>query len=212
MRDILFMGDILASVTHEMQNVMAIIKESGALADDILKLNGPPRMRHGDKLEVALGNIQEQVGRGRNLMLMLNGFAHAAADYPETSDLTRFARQISVLADRMVRLKECALATELERPPLPVRGNALMLMQTIYLGLAAVLQGCTAGDTLTLSLLDEAPGADFAGIARISACISTSKPECAGLAEAMKEVGGSCRSDQGVLDLCYAAAPEGRAL
>ena len=28
MRDILFMGTVLASVTHEMQNVIAIIKES----------------------------------------------------------------------------------------------------------------------------------------------------------------------------------------
>ncbi|MDL2316620.1 hypothetical protein LJC59_06010 [Desulfovibrio sp. OttesenSCG-928-A18] len=162
MRDILFAGRILASVTHEMQNVMAIIKESGALTDDILSLNGlleKPSLRHGDKLAAALKNIQEQVGRGRNLMIMLNGFAHAAADYPERCDIVRFARLICVLAERMVKLGECSLETELAGKAEMVRGNALMLMQAIFLGIEGMLARCDKGDTLTVSVLPSAAGA-----------------------------------------------------
>lgn len=202
MRDILFVGDILASVTHEMQNVMAIIKESGALADDILHLNGPPRMKHGDKLAVALTNIQEQVGRGRNLMLMLNGFAHAAADYPESSDLTRFCKQICVLAERMVRLKECTLDAQCASAPVPVRGNALMLMQTVYLGLAAALEGCAAGDALRLRVA----GTDAGGSVLIKAAKGTQTPDIQSLAPLMAELGGTCRAEAGALELAYAPA------
>lgn len=205
MRDILFVGNILASVTHEMQNVMAIIKESGALTDDILQLNGPPRMRHADKLQAALRNIQEQVGRGRDLMLMLNGFAHAAADYPVTGDLSRFTRQISVLAERMVRLKECTLEQDVAGTPIPVHGNALMLMQTVYLGLAAVLDGCSPHDKILLAILppDCETFAPSMAAVRISAVPGRATPATEGLAPVLAELGGHCLAEQGALRLYY---------
>ena len=208
MRDILFVSGVLASVTHEMQNVMAIIKESGALADDILKINGPPRMKHGDKLENALVNIQEQVQRGRDLMLMLNGFAHAAVDYPESGDLVRFARHVCTLAQRMARLKECSLASDLATTPLLVRGNALMLMQSIHAGLAAVLENCAAGDVLRLGL---APSEDGAAL-RISAETSKATPDSRDVALLMADLGGDCHAGQGFLELRYlSASPQGEA-
>lgn len=210
MRDVLFMGDILASVTHEMQNVMAIIKESGALADDILNLNGPPRMRYGDKLEQSLQHIREQVGRGRDLMLMLNGFAHAASDHSTRCDLVHFARQISVLAERMVRMGECKLSVELEDEPVPVFGNALMVMQSLYLGLGAVLDGCAAGDTISLRVLrgDGPDGVQGeacrrAATIRISACHGKDEPDVTRLLPVMAELAGSCRADRGALELYY---------
>ena len=221
MRDVLFMGDILASVTHEMQNVMAIIKESGALADDILNLNGPPRMRYGDKLEESLQHIREQVGRGRDLMLMLNGFAHAASDYSQSCDVVQFARQISILAERMVRMGECRLLVNLDGEPLPVFGNALMIMQSMYLGLSAILDGCASGDTISLLLLREnldsgdpktekpvgsgvsVAAGRWAAAIRIKAENSSSVPEVTRLLPVMGELAGDCRAGAGVLDLLY---------
>ena len=206
MRDVLFMGNILASVTHEMQNVMAIIKESGALADDILKLNGPPRMRHGDKLDNSLVNIQQQVERGRTLMLMLNGFAHAAADYPESGDLARFARQICIPAQRLAHLKECSLVPSLDGPPLVVRGNALTLMESAYAGIAAVLEGCQAGDTLHVSAAPPQAG-EQGPVLRIRAEKSLAEPEQQAVAPIMTGLGGSCRAGMGFLELRYVTAP-----
>ena len=206
MRDVLFMGSILASVTHEMQNVMAIIKESGALADDILKLNGPPRMRHGDKLDNSLANIQQQVERGRTLMLMLNGFAHAAADYPESGDLARFARQICIPAQRLAHLKECSLEPSLDGPPLVVRGNALTLMESVYAGLAAVLEGCPAGDALRVAITPPQAGGQ-GPVLHIRAGKSLAEPEQRTVAPIMAELGGSCRAGAGFLELCYVTAP-----
>lgn len=202
MRDILFMGEVLASVTHEMQNVMAIIKESGALTDDILNLNGPPKMRHGDKLATALANIQEQVSRGRNLMLMLNGFAHAAAGYPEECDLRRFARQIGVLAERMVRLRECVLELDLDGPALPVRGNALLLMQAVYLGISSVLEQCSAGDRLSISVPPPAPDGDTAfTVLRISASRGELVPDTSALDPLLAALQAHCLASRGRLDL-----------
>lgn len=203
MNDILFMSGILASVTHDMQNVMAIIKESGALADDVLKINGPPRMKHGDKLTAALVNIQEQVLRGRDLMLSLNGFAHAAVDYPESGDLARFARHVCVLAQRTARLKECTLVPDQKAVSLPVRGKAIALMRSIHAGLVTVLDICAAGDVLRLELAAPEGGA----LLRISAETGRATPDVQGIAPLMAELGGDCRAGQGFLELSYAPAP-----
>lgn len=205
MREALFIGGILASVTHDMQNVMAIIKESGALADDILTINGPPRLRHGDKLTTALVNIQEQVKRGRDLMLMLNGFAHAATDFPECGDLVRFTRQIATLDQRMARLKECSLVTDLDVPPVLVLGNALTIMQSVHVGLSAMLDICQANDVIRIGIVPA--GEDGRISLRISAENSKKQPDIQTMAPLMTELGGECRSGEGVVELRYSLAP-----
>lgn len=205
MRDVLFVGDILAMMTHEMQNVLAIIKESGSLVDDILALNGPPRMKHGDKLQPALATVQEQVMRGREMMIMLNGLAHAPADFPVSGDIVRFARQICLPAQRMVRLKECSLLPELDIAPLSVRGSALSIMQSIHAAIAAVLTLCGPGSTIRLGISPANGGA----VLRVSADTVGQEPDVAKAASLMAELGGTCRAGKGMLELCYLPAGGG---
>lgn len=191
MRDIVFMGRVLASVTHDMQNVMAIVKESGCLVDDILSLNGYPRMKHGEKLKPAIGTIVEQVERGRNLMLMINGFAHAAGDFAEVADLCRFARQISVLAERMVLLKECRLQTECGQSPLLVQANAFLLMQAVYMGIAALLETCGSHRTVLLRTARAEHAGKEWGMVTLSAGEPTAPPaEDAALDTLMQQLAG----------------------
>ncbi len=205
------MGKILASVSHEMQNVMAIIKESGSLADDILDLNGPPRMRHGDKLDTALHNIQTQVRRGSELMHMLNGFAHAATDHPKSGDLPRFAKQIFALADRSVRMAQCTWQLELGADSLQADGNALMLMQTLYLGMEAVLAVCGPGEHIHVTLRAEGQNTPSAYAARVRIAVpaNTQTPDASRLSPIMEELRGACEAGAGFLDLLY-APPHGQ--
>jgi len=209
MRDALFIGEILASVTHEMQNVLAIIKESGALAEDILHLNGPPPMKHGDKLTVALGNIGQQTGRGRNLMFMLNGFAHAAEDFPEVSDLCRCGRQICTLAERKIMLAECLLEAALPEKPVRVRGNALLLMQAIYAALQAMLAVTAKKGTLHVSLEPLAASGDDSAHLVIRSDNATGQPDTASPAALVAELGGTFRHTHGAMVLHFPSATEG---
>lgn len=204
MRDILFMGEILASVTHDMQNIMAIIKESGALAEDIIALNKFTRIKHRDKLDSALCNIKDQVARGRSLMIMLNGFAHAAEDFPGACDLVRFSEQIGVLAARMVRLKECELIYEPYTEPITVRGNALLLMQSVYIGLDSLLGTCSAGDTLTLSIISEKKAKSTTAAVHMRTRNSQTIPKCGlTLATLITELDGQCSVAPGAITLNF---------
>ena len=152
MHNLTFLCRMLAAATHEMQNILAIIKESGALAGDVLNLNGPPRMKHGDKLFAALETVEAQVERGRTLMMALNTCAHAAAAEYDVLELSVFCDRVSVLADRMVRLKECSLKLVKQLDKGRIRADGFDLVQTVYRAVELVLVGCEAGDELTLEL------------------------------------------------------------
>lgn len=207
MRDIVFMGRVLASVTHDMQNVMAIVKESGCLVNDILSLNGYPRMKHGDKLKPALGAIVEQVERGRDLMFMINRFAHAAGDFAETADLCRFTQYISVLSERMVRLKECRLQTKLCAPSPLVQANALLVMQAVYMGIGDLLETCEAHrDILLQTARAEHAGRQW-GVAALSVGGSSALPaEDTDLDALMKQLAGIHLPTPGGLALYFPLA------
>jgi len=160
MSELAFLSRILASATHDMQNIMAIIKECGALAEDILSLNKiGPRLKHGDKLASSFSSLSAQVERGRALLIALNTLAHAAAaEYPQT-DGPLFCQRGMELARRMARLKECTLAAgELEKGVL-ILGDAFLFMETLYLGVALALTNCTAGNALTVDLFREGDAA-----------------------------------------------------
>jgi Signal transduction histidine kinase regulating C4-dicarboxylate transport system len=209
MRDALFIGEILASVTHEMQNVLAIIKESGALAEDILHINGPLPMKHGDKLTVALGNIGQQTGRGRNLMFMLNGFAHAAEDFPEVSDLGRCTRQICTLAERKLMLAECRLETALPEKPVRVRGNALLLMQAIYAALQSMLAVTVRSGALHVSVEPLAANGNESARLIVRSDNTTGQPDTASSAALVTELGGTLQHIPGAISLHFPCATEG---
>lgn len=212
MRDVLFMGTVLASATHEMQNVIAIIKESGALAEDIIAINGLPRMKHGEKIPQALATIREQVDRGRALMRMLNDFAHAASDFPLVCDLARYTAQVAVLAARTVALRECSLSAAPCSGPLPVRANAMLLMQSLYLAVLDVLAVAGRGDAIVLAVLSGSDGTvssgdDFgkeAGLVRVDLRKTDVLPVCGeALSGLVKDMGGICLASPGAITLGF---------
>jgi hypothetical protein len=152
MHNLTFLCRILASATHEMQNILAIIKESGALAGDVLNINGPPRMKHGDKLFSALETVEAQVERGRTLMAALNSCAPATGAEYEVLDLSVFCDRAGVLLERMVRLRECSFHVVKQLDRGRIRCDGFDFLQGVYRAMELVLTGCQAGDELTLGL------------------------------------------------------------
>ena len=91
-------GKLTASATHEFQNVLAIIKESAGLMEDVLAFTP---MENADILEERLGmplsTVKKQVVRGVELVSCLNGFAH-------TTDQSRMKVDVVVLSKRLILL------------------------------------------------------------------------------------------------------------
>jgi hypothetical protein len=128
-----FMGAVTALTMHEMQNILAIIRESAGLMGDILKVNARVDFKHRPNMERTLEHISSHVDRGKGLLEATSRLAHSPDDdMLEGCDLVVYARTVALLSERLVRLKGAAV--NFSGPPtvLPVAVGALQVLMTGY--------------------------------------------------------------------------------
>ena len=152
MADRHFMAKNLASSTHELQNILAIIKESSCLVEDVLHINGKPRLKHGDKLYHSLEVIGEQVERAKGLLRSLNSFAHAVSDGAQTCDLVETGKQTAQLVERFVRLKEHTLQVVVENSSAHIACPPYGVIEALHSLVTQAITACTPKAPVLLRL------------------------------------------------------------
>ena len=108
-KKIIFFGKITAAMTHEINNILAIIKESSGLMQDIISMARDSDFPYLDKFQSTLAQIDNQVQRGINVTKKLNSFAHSADEPVAKIDLYELTDQIVSLSQRFARLKNVCL-------------------------------------------------------------------------------------------------------
>jgi C4-dicarboxylate-specific signal transduction histidine kinase len=148
-----FFGKMTAGFTHEVKNVLAIIKENAGLMEDILSMTqtgSPPRV---DRLSRAIASIQEQADRGVELSNHLNRFAHSA-DHPRVRlNLNTLLDQLSLLAQRFARLKEVALQVAPCDQPVLVETCPISLQMALFTGLECCWNAMPPGGCVSLRVM-----------------------------------------------------------
>jgi signal transduction histidine kinase len=127
-----FMGKITAGVTHEIKNVLAIIKESAGLMEDLIsfaKENAPPPR---EKLLSTLTRIAQQVARGVDLSSSLNAFAHSADEKTAGIDLNQALGQTALLCQRFARLKGITLKVVPHDGAIPIVTDPLAFEMLVF--------------------------------------------------------------------------------
>lgn len=106
MRENICVGSLTASASHELQNALAVIRESAGLMQDIFALAGDTLPRR-ERVTELLATIQQQVVRGGEIAGGLNGLGHAWEE--DGSDLRRVLEEFVILAGRMGRMHGIAV-------------------------------------------------------------------------------------------------------
>lgn len=128
-----FMGTVTAVTMHEMQNILAIIRESAGLMGDILKVNSRLEFKHRPNMERTLEHISAQVDRGKKLLEATSRMAHSPDDDAlDGCDLAVYARTAVTLSERPARLKGTAVEFIPPKSALPVAVGALQVLMSVY--------------------------------------------------------------------------------
>jgi hypothetical protein len=128
-----FMGAVTALSMHEMQNILAIIRESAGLMGDILKVNAKVDFKHRPNMERTLEHITSHVDRGKGLLEATSRLAHSPDDdMLEGCDLGVHARTVALLSERLVRLKGASVSFSPPTGAMPVAVGALEVLMTGY--------------------------------------------------------------------------------
>jgi C4-dicarboxylate-specific signal transduction histidine kinase len=138
--EVAFSGRITAAFTHEVKNVLAIIKEASGLMEDLLSLSRDASFPHRERLARAISTIQAQVNRGVELSTRLNRFAHSLDEPVAAVDLKDMIDQFTLLAQRFARLKEVSLTSG----PAAFEGALNLVISPVRLQMAlmAAVEAC----------------------------------------------------------------------
>lgn len=123
-----FFGKVTASTTHELQNVLAIIKENAGLMEDFIQMgsdNLPDNLPDLlERVTRCLGKIKEQSYRGVDLTSGLNGFAHTSDRllapvniYEITKRLIFLTKRVFLQKGRQIVLNDCKNPPSFETDP-----------------------------------------------------------------------------------------------
>jgi hypothetical protein len=108
-REAALIGRLMAGMTHELKNVLAIIKESSGLLQDILRLKKGNVLPTADQIEKAASRIQAQVARGNEQLTSINWLAHSMSDRGSSVGINELSSEIVNLMKRFARLKQVEL-------------------------------------------------------------------------------------------------------
>jgi len=150
-REAAFIAEITASTTHEIRNVLAIVKESAGLIEDLThSFNRRGSLDH-DKLVRALGRIDAQVGRGAELLSNLNRFAHSLDHAEEQVDLNQEVQQVAFLSKGFARRRRHLLELQLCGQSTSILLSPFRLQMALFTAVQCCLEQLPEGSKLVMS-------------------------------------------------------------
>jgi C4-dicarboxylate-specific signal transduction histidine kinase len=151
-REVAFFGKMTASFTHEMRNVLAIIRESAGLMEDLLSLSQNDTFPHKERFVRSLSTIETQAKRGIELSGRLNRFAHSTDVTEATLDLNQTLEEILFLSERFARLKGVTLSLIPNAKSLPAVASPIALHMAVFSCLECCWDHMAAGGNISLSV------------------------------------------------------------
>jgi signal transduction histidine kinase len=139
-KEIAFFGKITAATTHEMKNILAIIKESSGLMEDLLLMSQNSPAPYQEKFQNALSVIKNQVKRGVDLTNRLNRFAHSPDETTSAVDLFELSENLVMLSRRFATLKQVALTTRKPNQTITIITNPVQLQMALLASIDCCLK------------------------------------------------------------------------
>ena len=130
-QELALLGRVTASTSHEFKNVLAILRESFGLIKDVLDMNGKNKLKHQDKIDRALDNVERHMSRGVDITNRLNLFAHTTDEDRDTVSFSGLADLACHLLKRRARQGKVALAFEVASGGLDITGCPMILLTAI---------------------------------------------------------------------------------
>lgn len=186
-----FFGVVTASISHEINNAIAIIGELSGLLDDLLLAAERGRAIDHDKLKAISHKIANQVDKGQRVIKGLNRFAHSIDEPVKEFDLGELLREITAIAQRFAFLKGVRLETDVGHESLKITSSPFRLQQAVFKCVELALGASDKDDTVTVALNQDGSAAR---IVTASAPLETTEEvnsKLSFLSILMKQLGGS---------------------
>ncbi len=138
--EIAYLAKVTAGATHELRNVLAIVKESARLVEEWARRADRGEALDAGKMRRATDRIETQVQRGAQLLSSLHQLAHSLGREQETIALHEHVTHFGILCQRLARRDDLVLRLATEEQGLSVQTDPVLL----HVVLLAALECCQA--------------------------------------------------------------------
>lgn len=175
--DAAFVARVTASTTHEIRNVLAIVKESAGLIADMVQVCDESGALTKERFERVVSRIDAQVNRGAELITSLNHFAHTLDKSDGAVDLNSEVEQIAFLSQRTARQRNHTVEVA---PPVEcsvVAVNPFRLHMVLFAAVECCMDQMAEAGTVVLRSVREREHPAVEIVGRIGDAATPSTPD-----------------------------------
>ena len=100
-----FFGEMTATISHEIKNVMAIVNENAGLLEDMVAMNRQGTPFPAERIAKVAQSVSRQIVRADDILQAMNRFAHSADHGSEAVDVGEMVQLVAKLADRLILMQ-----------------------------------------------------------------------------------------------------------
>ena len=128
-----FFGQISASISHELKNVLAIVNENAGLLEDFTLMADRGLPIDPARLKVMAAAVKKQIGRADGILKNMNRFAHSTDQTFTTVDLAQTIELMIALTARFAAMRGIQVDRQLPRNPVRFRTTPYFLINLLWL-------------------------------------------------------------------------------
>lgn len=156
-----FFGRMSASISHELKNALAIIKENAGLLDDYINMTAEGATVDPDRFRTIARRIDGQTRRADAIIKDLNQFAHTVDSASKAVDLNHMLDLLAALHRRLGDMRQVTIGARTMQPPLVITTSPFLLLNALGLVLDFVIHNSAPGAGLTITMKPAAAGAEI---------------------------------------------------
>ncbi len=145
-----FFGEMSASISHEIKNVLAIINENAGLLQDMVMMSEKGMPLSTQRLSGLAQSIARQVARGDRIVKGMNRFAHSADAPEETVDVGEVVHFVADLAARLIAMKGAAPQIKTPARAVTALTNRFFLEDLVWACLCRAMATRTPDGTVSI--------------------------------------------------------------
>lgn len=147
-----FFGKMIASISHEIKNVLAVINENAGLLEDFILLEEKGVPLNPEKLKRISKKAKEQVKRADGIIKNMSRFAHSVDETVKTIDVIDTMELMIKLSARFSERVGVSFKMASHFDPIKITTTPFLLQNVIWFCLDNIMNLAKSGDTVSVAV------------------------------------------------------------
>jgi C4-dicarboxylate-specific signal transduction histidine kinase len=153
-----FFGNISASISHELKNVLAIINENAGLLEDLALMADRGIPSNPERLILIATKVKNQISRGDGILKNLNRLAHSIDETFKSIELNEIIELFLALSDRFAAMRSVAIKAKYSEDPVRINTAPFFLMNLLWRCLDFAVGAAGDGKSVEIAVQKSADG------------------------------------------------------